>query len=924
VRWVLKVVGVALVYGIVARLSLVFAFEHTNDSPVWPPSGIAFAAILYYGYRIWPGILIGAFAANVFTFMVNSPSAITITIIASLIIGLGNALEAVFGVYLIRRFMGFENPLNHTRNVFKLAAVALLMCLVSSFVGATVLTSIGIISWRIYPEAWFTWWIGDVTGIIMMAPILLTWYRNYSPKRLLISEWRFFLEALIFFVFVLAGTVSIFGGFLPMSRMHYPIAYLLFPLVVLGAFRFGQKGVGWSILIISIMSVWGTVHGVGSFVRESLNQSLLLTQSFIGVITVTGLVLAAVLRERDQMTVTLSLREKWFRSIIENSTDVITLLGADGKILYSSPSTTKIFGYPLTEYLGRNVFEFIHPDDSQRIGERFREVLEKSGNFVSAECQFRRKDGSWIWLEGSGSNMLADDSIKAVVVNCRDVTGRKQAADELRRSQERFQGIYDSSKDAIAYVNLQGEILDVNKSFVELTGYLREELVQAKSFRDLTPEGFYALTEQKMREVLSTGKPVEYEKEYVKKDGSRIPVLLTVFMVNDGQGKACGVAAIVKDISERKKSEEERFRLASIVDSSNDAIISKTLDGRITSWNRAAEQLYGYMSWEMIGRSIFIVVPSDKSNELAEILARIKKAECLQDLETVHMRKDGVCLDVSLTVSPIKDALGAVIGASVIARDITARKRAEEHIQETARLKSEFTSTVSHELRTPLAISKEALSLLLRGKAGGVTDKQKEILNIASRNIDRLCFLIDDILDFSKIEAGKMEIHRESVDIIPVVKESCDGWKLRADLKRIRLTMDLPQGTLWVDVDKYRFLQVLSNLLNNAVKFTPEGGMVDISVADHSEYIQCSVTDSGPGISKDDLPKLFQKFQQLRRTHGPGARGTGLGLNISKALVELHGGQIDVVSRLGHGSTFSFTIPKVKQTLNQNVSLAKS
>lgn len=913
VKWVMKVIAVAVVYGVVARLSLFFAFENTHASPVWPPSGIAFAAILYFGYRVWPGILIGAFAANVFTFMVHSPADITSTIVASVIIGIGNAMEAVFGVFLLYRLVGLENPLHHTRNVFKLVTVALIMCLVSSLVGATVLSAIGIIPWGIYPEVWFTWWVGDVTGIIMMAPILLTWDRNYSTPRIQSSEFRLFIEAVLFFIFVVAGTWSIFGGYLPMSTRHYPIAYLLFPVVVLGAFRFGQKGVGWSILIISSMSVWGTVHGVGSFVRESLNQALLLTQSFIGVITVTGLVLAAVLRERDQVGAMLSGREKWFRSLIENSTDIITLLSADGTILYSSPSTTKILGYPLEEYIGKNVFDFIHPNDTALIGQRFSEVLQKSGNFVSAECRFLRKDGSWMWLEGSGSNLLADESIKAVVVNCRDVSARKQAEDESRRSQERFRGIYDASKDAIGYVNLKGEILDVNQAFVDLTGYSREELVGGKTFRHLTSETFYALTEQKMREVLNTGMPVEYEKEYVKKDRTRIPVLLTAFLVKDADGKAAGVASIVKDMTERKKSEEERFRLAAIVDSSNDAIIGKTLGGMITSWNRAAERLYGYMAWEVIGKSIFIIIPSDRSAELTDILKRIHNGEHLQDFETVRMRKDGTCLNVSLTISPIKDVLGSVIGASVIARDITARKRAEEHLQETARLKSEFTSTVSHELRTPLAISKEALSLLLRGRVGAVTDKQREILTIAGSNIDRLCFLIDDILDFSKIEAGKMEIYKESVDVIPVVKESCDGWKLRADIKKINLLMKAPEGPLVISVDKLRFIQILSNLLSNAVKFTPEGGVIEVIVEDKADDLQCSVIDNGPGIAPEDMPKLFQKFQQLKRANGPGARGTGLGLNISKALVELHGGQITAESRLGSGSNFTFTIPKVSQ-----------
>lgn len=912
-HWVSKVIAIAVVYGITAKLSLFFSFENTNASPVWPPSGIAFAALLHFGYRVWPGILIGAFAANVFTLMVNSPSNIPFTIIASLGIGMGNALEAIFGVYLLHRFVGLENPLYHTRNVFKLAVVALVMCLVASIIGSCMLAVLGIVSLEIYPETWFTWWVGDVTGVIMMAPILLTWYRNYHAQYRTTSEFRFFVEALFFFAFILASTWAIFGGYMPMSTRNYPIAYLLFPIVVLGAFRFGQKGVGWSILIISVMAIWGTVHGYGSFVRASLNQSLVLTQSFIGVITITGLVLAAILRERDQAASLLTSREKWFRSLIENSADVITLMGADGRILYSSTSTTKIIGYPLEEYVGKNMFDFIHPDDKEFINQRLAQVLEKPGNSASAECRYRRRDGTWMWLEGSGNNLLADDNIKAIVVNCRDITARKQAADELLRSQERFRGIYNSSKDAIGYVNLNGEFRDVNKAFVDLTGYTKQEILSGMTFRQLTSERFYALMEQKMHEVLDSGIPVEYENEYVKKDGSRIPVLLTAFMVKDADGKPSGIAAIVKDISERKKSEEERFRLAAIVESSNDAIIGKTLDGTITSWNRAAERLYGYLAVEMIGRSIFILVPPDRSAEFSDIIRRIKNGEILQDYETIRMRKDGTYLNVSLSVSPIKDALGNVIGASIIARDNTARKQAEEHLQETARLKSEFTSTVSHELRTPLAISKEALSLLLRGKVGEVTGKQKEIMTIASSNIDRLCFLIDDILDFSKIEAGRMEIHKEPIDIIPAITESFNGWKLRADLKKITLRMKAPAGPLVIPVDKIRFVQILSNLLNNAVKFTPEDGTVDLTVEEKEDVIKFSIVDTGPGIAQEDLPKLFQKFQQLKRTHGPGAKGTGLGLNISKVLVELHGGQIAAESQLGHGSNFTFTIPKVPQ-----------
>jgi PAS domain S-box-containing protein len=1033
ITWIAQVAALALVYGVAARLSLFLAFQNTNASPVWPPSGIAFAALLFFGYRLWPGVALGAFAANVLTF-IDHDAPMTLGISASMVIGAANAIEAVLGVYLLRRFVRMRNPFHQISDVFKFCAIAGAMCLVPSLVGPLVLAALGLIAWSIAPTASFTWWMGDVTGLIMLSPFFLMWYQNLSEtKKSQPWNWRNFAEMIGFTVLLFAVTFTIFEGTLRLSVLNYPASYLLVPIIVLAAFRFGRNGVGWSIPVISGLAVWGTINGYGPFVREDLNQSLLFLQTFIAVIALTGLILAAALREKDkaqailrrnqedladffenatiglhrvspegiiqwankaelkmlgyapeeyidhpvikfhvdqekitevlnrlkkgeavhdfeaqlrckdggvrdvvmdsnvmmengkivyargftrdvtdrkQIEKVLYAQEKWFRTLIENSTDIITLVNAEGAILYSSPSTTRILGYRLEEYIGRNIFEFVHLDELEAITGLFGQVLQKPGNFVSSECRYRHKNGSWLWLEGSASNMVADESIRAVVINCRDITARKRAEEALRQSEERLHGIFESSKDAIAYVGLDGSILDVNEGFVQLTGYEKKELLGKRRFVDLTPQEYHLRDEEVFHSVLATGQWNEYEKEYVRKDGLRVPVLVTTFLVRGSDNKPAGLAAIVKDITERKKAEEERFRLAAIVDSSSDAIIGKTLDGTITSWNRGAQELYGYSSDEMIGRQISILIPSDHPHELSEIVYRLKKGQSINQMESVRVCKDGRNITVSLTISPIKNAQGKIIGASTIGRDITERKRIEQQLQETARLKSEFTSTVSHELRTPLAISKEALSLLLREKVGPVSVKQNEILKIASTNIDRLCFLIDDILDFSKIEAGKMEIHKESLDVIPIVEESCKGWKLRADFKKIALNMTAPEGPLVLPVDKIRFLQILSNLLNNAAKFTPEGGRIEIAVEDQPDAVKFSVSDSGPGIAPDDLPKLFQKFQQLKRTHGPGARGTGLGLSIVKSLVELHGGEIAVKSALGKGSNFMFRLPK--------------
>jgi signal transduction histidine kinase len=231
-----------------------------------------------------------------------------------------------------------------------------------------------------------------------------------------------------------------------------------------------------------------------------------------------------------------------------------------------------------------------------------------------------------------------------------------------------------------------------------------------------------------------------------------------------------------------------------------------------------------------------------------------------------------------------------------------------QRANEASRAKSDFLANISHEIRTPLNGIVASADLLQRGEA--LSPATARHVRVIADSGELLLKQLGDILDFSKIEAGKMEIHKEPWDIIPVVQESCNGWKLRADFKKVSLNMTAPAGPLVIAVDKIRFLQILSNLLNNAAKFTPEGGRIDVAVEEEKDAVRFSVSDSGPGIAPEDMPKLFQKFQQFKRTHGPGARGTGLGLSIVKSLVELHGGEITVKSTVGKGSTFTFRLPK--------------
>ena len=774
-----KMLAVFVVYFVVARLSLLVDFQSTNISPVWPPSGIALAAMLLFGYRVWPAVMVGAFLTNLTAFFSHHPAG-PYLFITSLLISVGNTLEALVARLLLDRLVGRIEIFERAQDIFKLVFIVLTAAVVSATVGCTSLYFSGIVTSDIFKIGWLTWWLADATGMIIITPIVLTWF--HAP----LKEWRprRFGEAII-----ILSVVGLISYYIFLGEYHNnvfrPLPYLVLPSIVWAAFRLSQVGVGFSILTVSAITVWATIHEVGPFLGETLNASLLMSQIFVGTISVTGMALAAAIMERRRV---------------------------------------------------------------------------------------------------------------------------EQA---LRLSEERFHGIYSSSNDAIGYVNNEGILVDVNEAFTKLTGYSRQELLSGKKYHDITPKEYHEFEGAKIKELFQKGSSIEYEKEYIRSDGTRIPILLTVFMVKGSGGKPVGLAAIIRDMSQQRRHEEMKSHLAAIVDSSDDAIIGKTLEGVITSWNQAAERLYGYKAEEVIGKPVSVIIPFECSGEIAQISKQLKEGKGIENLETVRLHKDGIPIDVSLTISPVKDSSGRIVGAATIARDITKRKKAEKEMEEALRMKTEFTSTVSHELRTPLAISKEALSLLSRGKVGDLTEKQKEIVNIANLNIDRLSVLINDVLDFSKIEAGKMELFREWVDVVSLLKESCEGWKLKAGAKRIELSLSVSKPSIMLFIDKIRFLQILANFLSNAVKFAPEGGRVELSAQELDSKVKFSVIDNGPGIAKEDFKKLFQRFEQINRVHGPGAQGTGLGLSIAKGLVDLHGGEITVESKLGNGSKFSFTIPRL-------------
>jgi PAS domain S-box-containing protein len=363
--------------------------------------------------------------------------------------------------------------------------------------------------------------------------------------------------------------------------------------------------------------------------------------------------------------------------------------------------------------------------------------------------------------------------------------------------------------------------------------------------------------------------------------------------------------------------------LTAIVESADDAIVSKTLEGIITSWNPGAEKLFGYSAAETIGKSISILIPPDHPNEEPNILGRLVRGERIDHYETKRIRKDGKIIDISLTVSPVKNRRGEIIGASKIARDISDRKRIEAERDELLireqearsqaeaanRLKDEFLAMLSHELRTPLNAILGWTDVLNSPKGQGMASHAVEVIQRNARVQKRL---IEDLLDMSRILTGKMVIKRETVDLAAVLSAALDSVRSAATAKQITVDLAIDESVRVVTGDSDRLQQVVWNLLANAIKFTPLNGRVELRLQNCGTHAEIVVRDTGDGISPDFLPHVFERFRQgdgsTSRQHG----GLGLGLAVVRHLVEAHGGRVWADSGgAGQGSTFVVSLPIV-------------
>jgi PAS domain S-box-containing protein len=354
------------------------------------------------------------------------------------------------------------------------------------------------------------------------------------------------------------------------------------------------------------------------------------------------------------------------------------VIDAEGTTRYVSPAVERVMGYQPQELVGKSIFDYVRQDALAEAKEIFAQAWSQPGVHPPFEFELPHKDGSWRRAEFLLNNLLDDPSVKGVVVNQRDVTERKETEKRLRESEQLYRNVVEQAAEIILIVDVETKrVLEANPAAHSSLGYEPEELRQMTLYDIVAHEK--ESVDLNTRRILKEGQRSLGERHYHRKDGSILEVEVGASAVPYGCRRTMSIVA--HDITERKKAEEERSRLAAIVESSEDVILGKSLDGTITSWNRAAQRLYGYAVEEAVGRNVSMLVPPDRLGELAEILWKVREGEKVEQLETVRLTKDGRRLDVSVTVSPVRDPEGNIVGAATITRNVTERKRVEESLR---------------------------------------------------------------------------------------------------------------------------------------------------------------------------------------------------------------------------------------------------
>ena len=609
--------------------------------------------------------------------------------------------------------------------------------------------------------------------------------------------------------------------------------------------------------------------------------------------------------------------------LIEDLPHIVWMSWPDGRTDYVNALGCEYTGLSLADISGLRWGELIHPDDVAEASARWNEAVD-SGRPFQTECRVRRADGDFRWLALRAVGLRdAEGRVNRWLGTATDIESERRLSVQLRSAEERsaetlmlLETLQSAAPVGFAFIDREFRIARVNNTLAAHSGLSVEEQL-GRPIAEVMPE-LWPQLEPVYRSVVETGQSfvnLEVSIQAPAEPHLRRHALASFYPVRIRQ-QVAGIGVVVVDITDRQRAEAAQARLAAIVESSHDAIISVDLDGTILTWNAGARALYGYEATEIIGQSFSGLMPDDQTQEVTALLAQIASGDDVRHFESMGVRKDGSLVPIAVAMSPILDG-GRLVGASSLSHDITERQRLRAQLEEARdaalnalHAKSQFLTNISHELRTPMTVIVGMTELLL---LTDLDEDQRMMLDTVQRRAESLLQTIGDLLDMSSLTTGDLRLESVAVDVRLLVNDLGESLGPAARAKGLGFLCacddDVPAV---IPGDPRRIRQMLLQLGTNAVKFTDHGKVVirasrpeGLEVAS----VRFTVSDTGIGVAPGDQWRLFRLFSQVDPSDTRRFGGNGLGLALVAQLAQAMGGTVGVASSPGRGSTFWFDIP---------------
>ncbi len=901
-RYLARILALAVGYLALAKLGLTISPVNGFATLVWAPAGVAVAALVLGGYRLWPGIAAGALIVNLW---LRAPPPV------AFLIAVGEVLEATLGAMALRAVLGPRRSFERCVDVLALAVpAALLSTAVGAAVGTASLALGGLIRNGSAAETWQVWWMGDFAGVVVVTPLVLTWARpsrGIAPARKLPELVGVGALLLLSVAFVFTRRPD------ALARLHVGTAVLL-PGLVWAAFRFEARGAATATALVAVAGVWGTVTGHGNYANTRTLDGLLRLLVALAVLALVALALGTAVSERERSVEAQRASDARLRAIMEGTTDAVVVKDRVGRFLFVNGAGASVLGSTPEAVLGQGAAAFLGAEQARRLREMDEDVM-REGHPRTEEVSLALRGERRVFLGVTVPYLDGAGGVLGVIVIARDITEQKLA--ELNRA--RLAAIVDSSSDAISSRATDGTITTWNAAAQRLFGYAPEEAIGQPVSMLVPPDQREQLAE--MLAMVERGEEVK-NQETVRcaKGGRRIDVAVTLSPLHDAAGRSIGTSAITREVT----GCAERWRLAS--EAAHLGMWCWTPENDRLGWTPLCREMHGVGPDEEGVYARFVAALHPDNRQEVELAIQ----RCLEDHSDYRVTyrvqwPDGSVHWISVLGRSHHDDQGNAERMVGVALDVTAQKQAEAEraallareqaaradAESAGRAKDDFLAVVSHELRTPLQ-SMLGWAQLLKGRVDDPATLQKG-LDTIERNARTQAQLIEDLLDVSRIVAGTLRLERRRVDVGEILRAALESGQVLADARSIRIeAANEPLGGEVLG-DPQRLQQIFTNLLSNAVKFTASPGRVGVRLRRVGARAEIAFEDSGCGISHEFLPHVFERFRQAEDGATTRRRGgLGLGLAIVRHLVEAHGGSVQAESPgVGRGATFTVALPLV-------------